>query len=131
MAFSLTISAVSAENVKKTGKIYFKNGKFVTKKVGLGDYVNIYYSTKRSGGQGFYSANQMHISLTGKNEAFKTKYYKLDKATIQFTKKVNGKTLYSTKTFKPTIDDWGSKTINYHPKNGYKPSYAIITYKNK
>ena len=125
----LTISTVSAAT-KTTGKIYFKDGKHVSKNIGKGDYIYIYYGTKESPEQGFYSANTMRIFLERSN-GYNGKYYKLVKSTVNFRKKVNGKYVYSTKTFKATIDDFRSKTIWYNPKNGYKPYYAIVTYKNK
>jgi hypothetical protein len=123
------INTVDAATMK-TGKINFKYEKFVSKHAGKGDYLCVYYTKKGSGGQGFYPPNTMLICVETKKES-DGKYYKIDKATVKFSKKENNKILYSTKTFKSVIDDFGLENIKYHPKNGYKPIYAIITYKNK
>lgn len=121
----LAITTVSAAT-KTTGKIYFKDGKNVQKSLGKDEYVSVYYSKKPAGQQ---SGNFMCMGISKKNGDY-SKYYKMVNATVKFSKKVNGKNYYSTKTFKAINGQlWGD--IIYYPKNGYKPYYAMVTYKNK
>ena len=124
----LTISSTNAAT-KTTGKIYFKDGKSVTKSLGNKQILNVYYTSKRSEGQGLWSPNTMVINIYSSNH--KPPKYELVKATVKFSKKVNGKTYYSTKTFKATKSELSdNKWIYYSPKNSYKPYSAVVTYKD-
>jgi len=122
----LTVSTASAAT-KTTGKIYFKSND-VNKAIGNGDYVNVAYLPK--GSPEGYKPNSMVIAGwsqdVGGSQDYGLNYHKLTKAKVMFSKKVNGKTVTRTKTFNFGKYD----IITYRPKNGYKPKYAIITYKD-
>ena len=99
------------------------------KSIGKNEYVHVRYNIKAQQGP----KNQMFIIIEGKYAD--AKYYRLEKATVKFSKKENGKTVYSTKNFKAykeeTMSGGYTYSIYYSPKNGYKPYYATVTYRNK
>ena len=116
----LTINSVSAAT-KTTGKIYF-NEKGENKKLANDEYVNVAYLPKGSG-EGYKPNTMVIAGWTYNGPGLKN--YHLTNAQVVFTKKVNSKTVTSTKTF--NFGKWD--ILTYQPKNGFKPYYTIITYK--
>ncbi|MBZ9569953.1 hypothetical protein KQY27_00070 [Methanobrevibacter sp. TMH8] len=112
---------------KTTDKIYFKtkhNGDLNVKKIGPkpGDQIELRYNTIFPGTKKLI---QTDIFL-GRFADYPTNY-KLLKATIMFVKKVGSKNYYNSKTFTTTKPNYHE--ISYNAKNGYKPLYAIVTYR--
>lgn len=114
---------------KTTGKIYFKDSSYpVVKKVGSKeqDVIHLWYCSKKhnhmkvdGGGTGYQTGITMNSPYSDPSK------YHLVSAKITFVKKVNGKTSYSTKNFK--TGKW--EVIGYNAKNGYRPYYAVVTYR--
>ena len=118
-----TVTSADAAKTYKTGKIYLKDkNNEITKSIGGGDVVGVYYYSKLNK----YWGNKMQISIHGKYDIEPNNRHLL-KAKVKFVKNVGNKNKYMTKTFKNKSKY--NSYIGYNPKNGYKPYYTIIYYK--
>ena len=126
--------ANAATKTYNTGKLYFKEktlggeydkrfSSFPTKKIDskAKNILEGFYSYPKTESQG--APNTVVISLGLMDSS---PDYKMTKVFINFKKKVNGKTVYSTKTF--TNSQVKSNWLSYKPKNNYQPNYCIIYY---
>lgn len=117
----LSMSTVSAKTYTKTVK--FKDYDTVNKYLGKGDYLGVSYIS----GYSKMSKKTNYFEISTWSSDYFSNYYKITKAKIKFTKKVNGKTKTYTKTYNAD-KKWG--VINKHPPKGWKPYSAIVTYKD-
>ncbi len=123
----LTVSTVSAKTYTKTVK--FKDSTYapVSKNIGQGDYLSVYYNSKYSGQ--FGKKRAIYITIFPKdfgNVDNPIYHYKITKVKIKFIKNVYGKTRTATKTCK--LDRWSS--VNTQAPIGWKPYSTTITYKD-
>jgi len=122
---SLCINAVTAKTYNtKAIKFRDSTNTSVVKYVGKGEYVTVFYNSKYSAQ--FETRNHFYINICNIHDPEDSGNYKLIKAKIKFTKKVNGKTKIVTKMYKP--NKWGYIDKN-NPK-GWKPYSSIVTYKD-
>lgn len=123
LGFTLsTVSSVEAS------KIYSKNVKFnekmaLTKSIQYDNQIQSTFSDKYYTG---YST-KMAIEIMDRKHWLYKPMFKPTKAKVYFKKKVNGKTVYSTKTLKANKRG----LILYNPKNNFKPYKATVYYKLK
>jgi len=93
-------------------------------KVGKTDSLNVHYQSRNL--KGLQSRKKLAIFLYRTNNPFDgNPKHKLTKSTIYFKKTVNGRTVYSTKTFKNKY--W----IYYNPKNNFEPYKGVFYYTKK
>ena len=121
----LALAPVSAATkIYKTDKLYFKqmadkrHSITPTKKINKNSEIWGFYIYPKASSQ--YSPNTVCVGTSKYMDVEPD--YKATKIIINFKKKVNGKTYYSTKTFK-------NSEVSYKPKNNYKPNYCIVYYK--
>ena len=121
----LTISTVNAKTYTKTVQFKSSGTTNVDKHLGNGEYLSIFYTSKYS--QQHATKNVFTICAYS-NEYFPaTYYYKVTKAKITYTKKVNGKTKTYTTTYNA---DKKYGVITKHPPKGWKPYSTVVTYKD-
>ncbi len=121
---AITGLAISTSSAKThtTNVIKFKDDPNygVTKNLGKGEKLNLFYTSKYSPQLG--KSNSLIITIYN-SYGPESKYYDVTKAKIKFMKKENGKYKTTTKYLK------GSFIFKTLPK-GWKPYSTVVTYKD-